>query len=332
MEYPNSMNFSCRITGDFNITSVRLQYQVEQMTFAQVISEANITFAPASTVNATYSLNMLRYGQVPQGTGVDYWWVVKDAAANKLQTDPQHYVVADNQHDWRTLTQNKVNLFWYGQNEAFGQAIMTEAQSALARLASDTGAIPDHPVNLSIYTNERDYAGSVTGASEWSGGVTLPGYNSILLLVRPNNFNADVSGVAHELTHVIVAQVTFNPYNNEPFWLTEGLAMYVQYPDGRLPSQFTIPFEDAVNKGTLISVRSLSDPFSAYPEKAFLSYAESYSVVSYLIDQYGPSKMLQFLNIFKQGATYDGALQNIYGFDMDGLFNQWSTWYKTQSG
>ena len=332
MDYPNNMNFSCQVADNVNITTIRLQYQIQQMTFAQVISEANVTFTPASSVNASYSLNMLRYGQIPQGIDVDYWWIIKDTSGNKLQTDAQHYVVADNQHTWRTLNQNKINLLWYGQNDAFGQSVMSTAQTALTKLAADTGATPEQTVNLSIYTSGQDYSASVTGASEWSGGVTLPDFNSIILLIRPNNINADLSGVAHELTHVIVDQVTFNPYNSIPYWLNEGLAMYIQYPDGVLPSQFTTPFTTAFNNNTLISVRSLSDPFSAYADKAFLSYAESFSMVTFLIDQYGAQKMLQFLNTFKQGATYDGALQSVYGFNMDGLNAEWLTRVKTQSG
>jgi hypothetical protein len=221
---------------------------------------------------------------------------------------------------------------WYGQNDAFGQSVMSTAQTALTKLAADTGATPEQTVNLSIYTSGQDYSASVTGASEWSGGVTLPDFNSIILLIRPNNINADLSGVAHELTHVIVDQVTFNPYNSIPYWLNEGLAMYIQYPDGVLPSQFTTPFTTAFNNNTLISVRSLSDPFSAYADKAFLSYAESFSMVTFLIDQYGAQKMLQFLITFKQGATYDGALQSVYGFNMDGLNAEWLTRVKTQSG
>jgi hypothetical protein len=332
MAYPDAMNFSCAVKDNVTVTSVRLQYHVEQMTFAQVISEANVTFTPATSVNVSYSLNMLRYGQIPQGIAVDYWWVIKDASGNKLQTDPQHYVVADNNHTWQNLNQNKINLLWYGQNNSFGQTIMSTAQAALSKLANDTGASPGQTVNLSIYTSSQDYSNSVTGASEWSGGVTLPDYNSVILLIRPDNFNVDVTGVSHELTHVIVGQVTFNPYNSVPYWLNEGLAMYIQYPDGVLPSQFTTPFSNALKNNTLISVRSLSDPFSAYADKAFLSYAESISIVTYLIDQYGSGKMLQFLDAFKQGTTYDGALQSVYGFDMDGLFSQWSTWAKTQSG
>jgi hypothetical protein len=168
-------------------------------------------------------------------------------------------------------------------------------------------------------------------ASEWSGGVALLGYNSILLLVRPGAMlDSDLSGISHELTHVIINQVTYNPYNALPFWLNEGLAMYIQYPDGTLPVQFSNALLKAVNENKLISVRSLSSPFSAYSDKANLSYAESFSIVTYLIEQYGSSKILQYLDTFKQGSTYDGALQANYGFDMDELFYQWQIWVKAR--
>ena len=140
MDYPNNMNFSCQVADNVNVTSIRLQYQVEQMSFAQVTSEAQVTFTPAGSVNANYALNMLRYGQIPQGIAVDYWWIIKDASGNRLQTDAQHYVVADNQHTWQTLDQNKINLLWYGQNDSFGQRIMSTGQTALSKLAQDTGA------------------------------------------------------------------------------------------------------------------------------------------------------------------------------------------------
>ena len=99
-----------------------------------------------------------------------------------------------------------------------------------------------------------------------------------------------------------------------------------------LPSQFTSALSTAITNNTLISVRSLSDPFSAYADKAYLSYAESVSIVTYLINQYGSAKMNQLLNTFQQGSTYDGALQANYGFDMDGLFTQWKAWVSLENG
>jgi hypothetical protein len=330
MDFPLALNFSSQVKANTNITDIRLQYQVEEMSYAQVEAETQVVFTPATSVNAKYSLNMLRVGQFPPGLGLDYRWLVKDAEGNKFQSSPSHYTVTDNRHTWQNSTEGKIDLLWYGQSNSFGQTIMSTAQKALTTLAEDTGASPDKIIHLSIYTSDQDYHNSTIGESEWSGGETLPDYNSVILLIRPSSMVNDLSGISHELTHVIVDQVTYNPYNFIPYWLNEGLAMHIQYADIGLISQFTSPLRNAIAANTLISVRSLSSPFSAFPEKAYLSYAESYSIVGYLLSQYGSAKMQQFLVSFKQGTSYDGALQSVYGFDMDGLNNQWKTWVNTQ--
>jgi hypothetical protein len=98
------------------------------------------------------------------------------------------------------------------------------------------------------------------------------------------------------------------------------LAMYNQ---GDLSPEFSYRLEKAISEDKLLSVRSLCSPFSAEPEKAYLSYAESYSLVEYLLDNYSGDKMLGLLTLFKQGNTYDEALTEAYGFDIDGLDSRW---------
>ena len=86
----------------------------------------------------------------------------------------------------------------------------------------------------------------------------------------------------------------------------------------------------AIAEGSLISVRSLSSPFSAYAEESVLSYAQSHSLVEFLIDNYGQGKMLELLKTFKQGSSYDRALEKVYGFDMDGLNTLWRDYITKQ--
>jgi hypothetical protein len=329
--YPTSLTFSCQAQSNVNVTGVRLEYQVQQISFAMVTAEAKTTFDPSVSVKADYTLDMRQYGQIPPGIDIDYWWVVRDASGHEFQSTTCHYTVVDNRRTWDNLAQGKINILWYGQGQSFGNAVMREAQSALSALASDTGATPNRTVTISVYTSTQDYGASVLGSPEWAGGEELSQYDAVFILVRPGALSLDLSGVRHELTHVIVGQMTSNPYNNIPFWLNEGLAVHVQFPQGNLPSQFTTALSGAFANSSLISIRSLSDPFSAYPDKANLSYAESVSVVTYLIDQYGSAKMEQFPTTFQQGVTYDGALEANYGFDMDGLFTRWKAWVGSQN-
>ncbi len=70
-------------------------------------------------------------------------------------------------------------------------------------------------------------------------------------------------------------------------------------------------------------MRSLGSSFPADPDRASLAYAQSLSLVSYLVDTYGWNKMRELIALFKEGSTYDNALKEVYTFDTDGLEEQW---------
>jgi hypothetical protein len=126
--------------------------------------------------------------------------------------------------------------------------------------------------------------------------------------------------IVHELTHLVTQQMTYNPYNSLPVWLNEGLSMYAE---GEMEPLFENYLEQAVINDELISVRSLASPFSAVAHLSYLSYAQSMSIVEFLIDNYGQERTLELLDTFKQGSSYDGALMTVYGFNMDGLNDLW---------
>ena len=105
-----------------------------------------------------------------------------------------------------------------------------------------------------------------------------------------------------------------------PTWLNEGLATY---GEGSLSPDYQAALNSAIKNHQLISIRSLSSPFSAIPEQAYISYGESNSIVTFLIQTYGKDKMVQLLNVFHQGSGYDEALKQVYGFDQDGLDALW---------
>jgi hypothetical protein len=155
---------------------------------------------------------------------------------------------------------------------------------------------------------------------EWTGGVAFTEFSTIAINIPPSELDWGKRALVHELTHLVVYQATFSPYGQLPLWLDEGLATY---NEGELDPDLHSRLEEAISKNELISVRSLCSPFSAYYEKAALSYAQSYSLVEYLLDNYGQDRMLDLLALLKRGSTYDEALTEIYGFDIDGLDARW---------
>jgi len=81
--------------------------------------------------------------------------------------------------------------------------------------------------------------------------------------------------------------------------------------------------DDAIRNDTLLTVRSLSAGFSEVPDKAYLSYSQSYSIVKYLIETHGQAKMTTLLTALRDGATVDEALTQTYGFNIEGLEAAW---------
>ena len=319
-KFPSWLSFNLAAQSDVNITDIRLGYTVDRVSFAQVTSEVYIEFAPTTTVGVEWTWDMRKTGGLPPGSDVNYWWTVENANGDKVETAPVQVQFDDNRYSWRSLTEGEVTIYWYEGNDSFAEEIILSAQQALARLAEDTGAYLKKPVKLYIYADAQDLQGSMIFPQEWTGGVAFTRYGTIAIGIAPANLVWGKRAIAHELAHLIVPQMTLNPYSGLPTWLDEGLAMYAEGP---LSPALATYLNRAIAEDSLISVQSLSSPFSAYAGEASLSYAQSYSLVDFLISDYGADKMLELLNIFKQGNTYDDALDEVYGFDMDGLDSLW---------
>ncbi len=320
ISFPNSMSFGVKAQSDANIVKLRLHYIVDRQNFASVVSEGWPQFNPAPSVETQWLWDM-RKSSLPPGAQVEYWWTAEDAAGKSGETDRAAVSFDDDRYEWQSITMAPVTLLWYKGDRAFADALMAAAQDGLQRIENDTGAVPQGNVRIYIYASAQDLQGAQLFTPQWEGGVTFTGYDIIAIGVATSDLAYGQRAVPHELTHWIVHQITFNNYGADlPVWLDEGLATY---GEGTLSPDYASALNYAIQNNQLISVRSLSSPFSAVPEEALISYGESNSIVTFLIQKYGSDKMNQLLAVFHQGSGYDEALQQVYGFDQDGLDALW---------
>ena len=319
-EFPSHLEFNLSAAGDVEITDIRLHYRVDRESFARVTSEVYIEFVPDTSVEVSWTWDMRRSGGLPPRADIEYWWTIRDTEGNEVITAPQPVAFDDQRYSWRSLSEGRVTINWYKGSESFAGELMAEAQRALRRLAGDTGARLERPVDIYIYASYQDLRGSMIYPQEWTGGVAFTRYGTIAIGIAPDNLDWGRRAMAHELAHLVIHQMTLNPYSGLPVWLDEGLAMYAEGPLELSAADY---LDKMAAEGELITVRSLSSPFSAFAEEASLAYAQSYSLVDFLIASYGQEKMLALLHTFRQGSSYDGALRQVYGFDMDDLDTLW---------
>ena len=318
--FPYSIDFNLSIEGGVDITDVRLHYVVDRESFAKVTSEAKINIVPDTSVAASWTWDMIKTGGMPSGTVVDYWWSITDADGNSYITARQQVNFDDNRYSWQSLTEGNISLYWYYGGDSFDQELMAAAQEAMTKLAEDTGASLGKPVRVYVYASSYDLQGAMIFPQEWAGGVAYTRDGAIAIGISQGNIEWGKRAIVHELAHLVTHQMTSNPYSSIPTWLNEGISMFAE---GEMESVYRNYLAQAIAQDSLISVRTLASPFSAYAEKSYLSYAQSLSLVEFLIDSYGQEKMFELLSVFKQGSIYDDTFMSVYGFDMDGLDSLW---------
>lgn len=320
VKYPDELNFTLSAESNVAITDVRLFMYVDRLSYAHVTSEVLVDIIPDRSITAEWSWDMRKTGGMPPGTNIQYWWSIQDAEGNTLKTHPVTLRYEDTRYEWKSVRQADITLYWYKGDTEFAEELLSAAIEGLGRLYESTGVSITDSIELYIYANSNDLQSAMIFPQTWTGGVAYPLYNCIAIGIEPSNIDWGLRTIVHELTHLVINQMTYNPYLDLPVWLDEGLAMYMEGP---LTEVFNFYLSQAVDNDTLLSVRSLASPFSAYADQSYLSYAESHSLVSFLIDTYGREKMLELLTVMSRGTDYDKAFEEVYGFDMDGLNEIW---------
>ena len=320
LNFPESLTFHAEMQSEAVINVIVLEYGAEQLTCGTVVAKAFPQFTPAKTVTAEWTWEMKQSGSLPPGAVIWWRWHYTDEAGQTTSTDAQHVIWLDNQHDWQTISSGNINLHWYNGDRAFGGELYDAAAQGLDRLGQDAGMKPEKPVDLYIYTNTQDMQDAILYEPGWTGGMAFPQYDIVIIGIAPTEIDWGKRTEVHELTHVLVGHLTFSCLGDVPTWLNEGLAVY---SEGELEAYSQTQLEAAIRDNTLFSLRSLSGGFSEIPDKADLSYSQSYSVVRFLIEKYGRDKMTALLLALRDGETVDDALTTVYGFDVDGLEDAW---------
>ncbi|MCX8126168.1 MAG: peptidase MA family metallohydrolase, partial [Dehalococcoidia bacterium] len=288
--FPQAMVFNIEARSPVTIKDVRLYYKVDRMNVADVVSEVWPRFSPATSVKTRYIWDM-RKSSLPPSARLEYWWRLVNAAGDSLTTPKRVATFDDTRYSWKKIADDVLSLFWYSGDVSFAQALMSSAQDGLRRLYQDTGVRLTQPVKVFIYASTRDLQGAMIAPREWTGGSAYPEYGVVLLGISTGQLEWGAKAIVHELGHMVVNQLTFGPYEvTVPTWLNEGMAMYAE--GGIDPAQ-EASLQRIVAAGKTISLRSLSSPFSALPAQAALSYVQSYSVVNFMIKNYGKEKLVE---------------------------------------
>jgi len=315
--FPDGMIFKVSAGSDSPIQKIRLRYTILPDGTA---ASGEAKFEPSTSVSTSFTLAGKDPPRIylPPGTTIQYYWQVTDAGGNTATTEQATFVNDDVRFDWKTLESNGVVVYYYSGSQDDAEAMLTVASEKIASMSKLLGASIGFPVKVWIYRSVSDMKPALQFRSETyeqstiTAGVRVA-TDTVLVLG-----NASFDTLRHELTHVVTAAAGEGPFASLPFWLDEGTAVYAESN----PGAFGQALQRAIDRGSVFSIRSITSP-QGDPDKVALSYGQSWSLVSYLVETYGGQEFAQLFAEIKGGKTIDQALKAVYGFDQDGLENEW---------
>lgn len=320
--FPEAIEFTLDATAGQEVTRLELLYRPEP---SPVTTLVRPPFQPGRELHVSYRRDMLT-NYLPPGIDILYRWRLHFSDGSWVDSPEQTLLYLDQRYSWARFEQGPVQVFSAVADPAHGQTALAVTLEAIDRFRAAFGVEVEGPVRVVVYPSQRDLLGALPPQSaEWIGGFAQPELRLVVTGVAPGpGAEGELRRVlSHEVVHLMVAQVTRNPYNSPPSWLDEGLATYYQEVDD---PRFGSILERAVREGRLIPVRALNSSFPVDPEQALLSYAESRSIVQFIVEQMGEERMAALLRVFQEGVSYDEAVQRALGMTIEELDQAWKAW------
>lgn len=318
VSFPDQVTFRLRLPPGSDAQEATLNYDVDRRSCVDASSRVPVEVGDGQL---EWTWIMSRSGNPPPGTELWWEWTWQDARGDTYSTPRQSVTLSDDRFEWRTVSEKGIVLNWYRGKEV-GPLLLEAAVAGLERLQAEMGIELQDEVTFYIYGDAGDMRQAVLYVQEWAGGLAFDGYSTILIGVPPDRASEwGRETVRHELAHLVLGQFGWSCLGgSRATWLEEGLAVYAEGP----PDEDTR--EDilgAIEDDLFLPLRSLNGTFPADDAQAGLAYSQSYSVVNYLLQTYGAEKLQATIQTLAQGLGTDEALQEVYGFNVDGLEVEW---------
>jgi hypothetical protein len=307
--FPDRIVFSFQATSPTEVSSITLKYGSSERTLAPEISTSQPDFTASKDISVSWTWEMKKTGSIPPGANIWWQWQLTNANGETMLTQRQMMPYLDTRYNWQSRSLEDINIYWHDQNESLIDELIKAIDEHLSNVPINVEIPAERTPKVFIYRSSQEIRDAVLFENEWTGALAYTRYNIILTALNTDILDWAKDALPHEIMHLFTAEAVFGPFGNIPIWLNEGLSKFVE---GELDSYYQRTLNDAVAGNKLISIQSLNSNFPADTNGAYLAYAESHSIVAFLINNYGWDKMRSLLATFKDGSTPDNALTKVW--------------------
>jgi len=217
---------------------------------------------------------------------------------------------------WQIAKSTHFNIFYKNAPEAALNELIQKAEDGYDSIASEFGFSRfnfwtwDNRAKIYLFDNRDEYMRATQGY-DWSSGQVNVNAKLIQSYVGAPGFLHNV--LPHELAHIIFIEMV--GFNNPavPLWLQEGVATY-QEKDIHSIKEF---LAGKINEGSYLDLNAMNSfqTQGAQSDKVMLFYAEAYSLVKYLISEFGKERFVDFCRSLRDDRNLLKALSRTYSFN-----------------
>lgn len=283
---------------------------------------APVVFEASGRSTLSYTYPTPKGGTYPN-TRITLGFRVTLADGRVIDSPTTTVLYADDRFDWKTLSGAIVRVHWYEGDQAFGRRALDIGEQAVERATALLGVTESDPIDFFIY-DDRDAFYSVIGAGvqENVGGIAVPPIRTLFANIGRSSVADPWVGIVvpHELTHLVFATATSNPYHEPVHWLNEGLADYLA---AGYDASARANVNGAAGRGDLMPLSALVGQFPSPSDLFSLAYDEAVSAIDFLVRTYGQEALVKLIRSYAGGVSDDAAFTAALGVDTAGFEAAW---------
>ena len=231
--------------------------------------------------------------------------------------------------DWKEIKSGHFILFYEGAQSVFADTVVRSAESFYDEIAHSLGYsrkdqfwLWEKRCRIYLYGSKEKFH-QTSGQKAWSNGYALLATRTIISYQGSQEFLQGV--LPHELAHLILKDFVGGE-STLPLWMDEGLAMAQE-------KQRRVELDQIARKSIQdkkwIPLAKLSQTHSmvaASADEVALFYAESQSLVRFLLSAEKPGRFVQLCRDIRDGIVFEEALKKNYPKEFESVSELETKW------
>ena len=320
-QFPDGIRFHIEARSNDEIDEIRVFFRLLGGSLGSVYRA--VGFEPGISVTGEATLLSGTAGKfIPPGTILRYSFEVRDNGGGLHRTDDQEMMYTDGRFNWETASSDLITVFYYDGDAEKAKGVLDAANQAMERMAPVLGLESSDPMRILTYSEYSDMLPAIPFRSQATREQLITeglafAEQRVLLVFNPGD--SAKGTVAHEFTHLLVAQAAGRGHRQLPAWLNEGLAEY-----GNIESSFSydVALRRAIESGRLNPLW-YQRTFVGKPGDIIAAYGQASSVVQHMISRHGNGKMAELMRAMHATQDIDKALGRVYSLDQHSLDAEW---------